>query len=255
MILSILQARTTSTRLPGKVLKPILGIPMLQHQIKRVQKSRKIEKLVVATSDHKSDDNIANLCKQIGIQCIRGSLHDVLARFNTAAASFHPQHIVRLTGDCPLIDSDVIDNVVEFYLRGNYDYASNTIEPTFPHGLDVEVFHFQVLQQINGQAKLPSQREHVTSFIYQHPELFKVGNYRQKVDLSHLRWTVDELEDFEFVTKIYENLYCVQPDFKMDEVMKLLKSFPELSAINRHFSRNEGMEKSLEADRQHLEAN
>jgi spore coat polysaccharide biosynthesis protein SpsF len=253
MILAILQARVSSTRLPGKVLKPILGISMLQHQIQRVQKSRKIDQLVIATSDHKSDDAIEKLCDNIEIQCVRGSPDDVLDRFYQAATPFNPRHIVRLTGDCPLADAEVIDDIIEFYFQGNFDYASNTVEPTFPDGLDVEICSFQVLKQAFEQAKLPSQREHVTPFIYKQPGLYKIGNYKQEKDFSHFRWTVDEPEDFDFVNRVYKSLYFDNPDFKTEDILNLLNQYPKLTEINERFIRNEGMAKSLKADQLLLE--
>jgi len=165
MILAILQARVSSTRLPGKVLKPILGMPMLLRQIERVKQAKLIEQLLVATSDDKSDDPIEQLCRENDIACFRGSLDDVLDRFYQAAKPYQPDHIVRLTGDCPLIDPQLIDEVVVFCLSGDYDYVSNAFEPTYPDGLDVEVFRFPCLQQAWEEAELPSEREHVTLFI------------------------------------------------------------------------------------------
>jgi len=147
MILAILQARTSSSRLPGKVLKPILGKPMLLLQIERVRRARKIDKLVVATSNDPSDDGIEALCKQHGIDCFRGSLNDVLDRFYRAALTYNPEHIVRLTGDCPLIDPELVDSIIDMHLEGNYDYTSNAIQMTFPDGLDVEILTIKVLKE------------------------------------------------------------------------------------------------------------
>jgi spore coat polysaccharide biosynthesis protein SpsF len=169
-ILVILQARVSSSRLPGKVLKSILGRPMLARQIERVLQSRRIDQLVIATSTDPSDDDLENLCWQMNVSCFRGSLNDVLDRFYQAAKKWQPQHVVRLTGDCPLIDPEIIDAAVDFYLAGGYDYAANAIQPTFPDGLDVEIFRFSILESAWKESILPSQREHVTPFIHQQPE-------------------------------------------------------------------------------------
>jgi len=251
--LAILQARILSQRLPGKVLSPILGIPMLQHQIERILRAGRIDLLVVATSTDASDNRIEELCKKMNVPFFRGHLDDVLDRFYQTALPLHPELIVRLTGDCPLIDPHIIDQVIDFCLQGDYDYASNAIEPTFPDGLDVEVFRFSALVEAWKKADLPSEREHVTSYIYEKPNLFKVGHYKNyEKDLSHLRWTVDEPEDFEFVTRVYEHLYPSNPAFSTAEVLNLLEKNPQLMDINRQFQRNEGYLKSLEADKRIL---
>ncbi|MDD5176146.1 MAG: glycosyltransferase family protein [Sterolibacterium sp.] len=248
MILAILQARVSSTRLPGKVLKPLLGIPMLLRQIERICRASLIDRLVVATSETICDDPIEEMCRSSGIHCYRGSLDDVLDRFYWAAKEFNPDHVVRLTGDCPLVDPRVLDQVISFYLEGGYDYASNTIVPTFPDGLDVEVFRFACLEDAWREAFLPSQREHVTPFIHQQPDRFRTGCFKQQQDLSHLRWTVDEPEDFELVTRVYEALYPDNPAFSMEDVLSLEEHRPELMNINAKFQRNEGYLKSLVKD-------
>jgi spore coat polysaccharide biosynthesis protein SpsF len=250
MIFAILQARTSSTRLPGKVLKPILGRPMLSLQIERIQRSKKIDKIIVATSNDRSDSDIENLCINIQIPCFRGSLDDVLDRFYQTAMQYKLEHVVRLTGDCPLIDPIIIDKVISFYLEGDFDYATNSMAPyTFPDGLDVEVFGFSVLEKAWHEAILPSHREHVTPFIRLHPEIFKVGYYKNETDLSHLRWTVDEPEDFEFVSQIYKELYPQYPIFITEDILELINRKPSLLGINSHVERNMGSKKSEEADK------
>jgi spore coat polysaccharide biosynthesis protein SpsF len=248
MILAILQARLSSTRLPKKVLKPLLGEPMILRQIERLQRSKQIDKLVVATSNELSDDPIESLCRKNNIQCFRGSLDNVLDRYYQAAIIDNPDYIVRLTADCPLADPNVIDNVISFYMAGNYDYASNTLSPTFPDGLDIEVFKFSCLEQAWKEARLSSEHEHATPYIYNNPLKFKLGNYVNTTDLSHLRWTVDEPEDFEFVTKVYESLYPINSEFSMDDILDLLSKQPDLMKINNMFARNEGYQKSLDED-------
>ena len=254
MILAILQARVSSTRLPGKVLKPILGVPMLMRQVERINRAKLFDRFLVATSVHPTDDPVEELCRTQGIECFRGSLDDVLDRFYQAARPYRPDHVVRLTGDCPLADPELIDEVIAYHLKGDFDYTSNTLEPTYPDGLDVEVFRWTCLEEAWKEAGLPSQREHVTPFIYLQPERFKLGSVKGNSDLSSLRWTVDEYVDFELVTKIYEALYPSKPCFNMRDILELLKQHPELNCINNHLRRNEGLEKSLREDVLFMEA-
>ena len=248
-ILAILQARVSSSRLPGKVLKPIMGRPMLALQIERVLQAKQIDQLIIATSTDPSDDALETLCREINVPCYRGSLNDVLDRFYQAAQTFKSDHIVRITGDCPLIDPEVIDDVITFYLNSDYDYASNAVEPTFPDGLDIEIFRYSVLEEAGEKARLPSQREHVTPFIHQQPNRYRIGHYRNTENLSHLRWTVDEPEDFNLINKIYEELYPATPNFRMADILNLLQQRPEWLTINRQFKRNEGYLKSTCEDR------
>lgn len=249
MILAILQARLSSTRLPGKVLKPILGRPMLEHQIERIRRSRLIDRLMLATSDDPSDKPLEQLCLRLNIACFRGSLNNVLDRFYQAAVTSKPEHVVRLTGDCPLADPKIIDSTIRHYLDGGFDYTSNALEATFPDGLDIEIFRFSVLETAWKEASLPSQKEHVTPFIYSQPERFKLGSFKGDKDLSGKRWTVDVPRDFQFVEKIYETLYPKKPDFDMYDILKLLEQNPELETINTDIERNLGYKKSLAEDK------
>ena len=249
MIVAILQARMSSSRLPGKVLKPILGKPMIQYEIERIRKSRHIDKLVLATSDDAADDCLVNMCKLHNINVFRGSLQDVLDRYYQCAKQYQAKYIVRLTGDCPVIDWTIIDQVIEKHIEDGNDYTSNTLNPTYPDGLDVEVFNFSAIEDAWNKAQLLSEREHVTPYIYKNPQKFKLGCLKNNIDLSALRWTVDEHEDFLFITQIYERLYPVNKDFLMKDVVDLIKQIPDLSAINSGFQRNEGMEKSLAEDK------
>ena len=249
-VIALLQARTSSTRLPGKVLKPLLGEPMILSQIERLRRVRNIDRLMVVTSVRPSDDPLAVCCEGAGVEVFRGSLDDVLDRFYSAVRDACPQHVVRLTADCPLTDPEVIDAVIDFYRDGDYDYASNVLQPTYPDGLDVEVFRFSVLESIAHEATLPSQREHVTSFIYQHPERFRLGGLTYEKDLSALRWTVDEPADLTFVEAVYDALYHDNPTFAMADVLQLLAQRPELMEINAGQLRNAGYLKSLVQDEQ-----
>lgn len=226
----------------------LLGEPMLARQIERINRSRLINKLLVATSDDPSDSPLAELCERLHVECHRGSLDDVLDRFYQAAVTHDPDTIVRLTGDCPLADPQVIDNVIRAFLNSEADYLSNCLEPSFPDGLDVELFSFEALRSAWENGTLKSEREHVTPYITGHLEKFKLANYSNDQNLSHLRWTVDEPEDFEFVRAVYERLYERNPRFGMSDILALLESDPQLGRINTGFKRNEGLAKSLAED-------
>jgi spore coat polysaccharide biosynthesis protein SpsF len=245
-VLGILQARASSSRLPGKVLKPILGRPMLLHQLDRVRRARSLDALVVATSTDPSDDPIEVLCVSAGITCFRGSLNDVLDRFYQTAIAYRPRAVVRLTGDCPLTDPGLIDRVVEFFGTDTFDIAGTA--NTFPDGLDVEVVRFDVLERAWKEATRPSDREHVTLMVHRQPERFRVGRYQNETDLSHMRWTVDEPQDFELVRRIYEALYPRNPAFTTRDILELLAAQPQLLHVNQGIRRNEGLERSLAAD-------
>lgn len=251
MILALLQARTTSTRLPGKVLLPLLGRPMFLRQVERVKRSSMINKLVIATSADQSDDHLARLCEDEGIVFFRGSLDDVLDRFYRAAELEQPEHVVRLTGDCPLMDPALIDRIIAYHLDQGFDYTSNTIVPTFPDGLDIEVFRFPCLEEAWREAELPSEREHVTLFMINRPERFKLGVYFNERDLSHLRWTVDERLDYELIKLIFENLYHHNPEFTAEDVLGFLQANPDLATMNSAYQRNEGLQKSLQEDEEY----
>lgn len=247
-MLAILQARVSSTRLPGKVLKPLLGEPMLIRQIERIKRSSLIEKLVVATSIDISDDVLADVLSQAGVACFRGSLDDVLERVYQAAKLYGSEHVVRLTGDCPLADPMLIDEAINAHLVSGADYTSTALNPTYPDGLDVEVVRFATLERAWRESALSSEREHVTSYIYNHRELFRLKSVEQTDNLSALRWTVDELADFVFVERVYGELYSINSAFTMSDVLTLLERRPELLGINARIERNEGYTKSLICD-------
>jgi len=247
-VLAVLQARMSSSRLPGKVLREILGRPMLARQIERLLQAQTLDELVVATSETEEDDAIDALCRELGVRCFRGSLDDVLDRFYQCALNDNPDHVVRLTGDCPLADPGIIDRVVRSHLDGNYDYTSNVLPPTWPDGMDVEVMRFKCLLDANAEAALASEREHVTPFIYNHPERYRLGNVAQKNDQSAHRLTVDEPEDLEKVRRIYEVLYPLNPEFGLDDVISLMKADGELMNLNSHIVRNEGLHLSEQKD-------
>ena len=252
MIVAILQARMGSSRLPGKVMKEILGKPMLALQLERIARCKNIDKLVVATSSQHADDSIAVLCKNLGVPCFRGSLNDVLDRYYRAAEYYAAKHVVRLTGDCPLCEPAVIDKTIDIHLAERRDYTSNFHPACFPDGLDIEVFKFEALEAAWQGAKLPSHREHVTAYIYQNAGVFNLGSYTQTPDMSNLRWTVDEAEDFEFVTHIYKALYPDNHEFTCDDILNYCNANPDIVQLNAQYMRNEGMAQSLQEDEKFL---
>ena len=231
VILAIVQARMSSNRLPGKVLAPVLGRPMLALQLERAARAR-IERLLVATSEEADDDAVATLAEREGYGCFRGSLTDVLDRFYRAAEAARPDHVLRLTADCPLIDPRVIDRVIVEHLSGGYDYTSNTLRRTFPHGEDVEIMRFAALERAWREAASAYEREHVTPYLYGHPELFRLGSVEADEDRSHLRLTVDYPEDLELVRAVFAALYPGDPDFSAEEIAALFARRPELLRIN-----------------------
>lgn len=253
MIIAIIQARISSSRLPGKIMKDICNKPILYHVVERVKLSRLIDKVIVATCESSNNDVIRDLCKRENILCFSGNEDDVLDRYYQAAKSFDLSNddiIVRITSDCPMIDPQIIDKVIKAFLNEKADYASNVQRPTFPDGLDCEVFTFTALAESWKNATMKSEREHVTQFMRKYPETFKIISYENDTDLSNYRWTVDQEEDFQLVKEIYEKLYETNPNFLTADVLDLLDKNPELNAINSMYIRNEGLIKSLEEDKQ-----
>ena len=252
-VTAIIQARMTSTRLPGKVMKEVLGQPLLSYLIERVRCCKNIKAIILATTLNSEDDPIAMFGSNKGVNVFRGSENNVLERFHEAATMFNARHIMRVTADCPLIDPDMLAMLIEYYSSGNCDYVSNCVYATLPDGLDAEVFTFESLDHAYRHATLPSEIEHVTPYIRNHPEIFKIGNWTHHENLSHLRWTVDEPEDFEFVRQVIEALYPGNRKFHMNHILELIRQRPDLTHINAHIKRNEGRLKSLEEDMKFLE--
>jgi spore coat polysaccharide biosynthesis protein SpsF (cytidylyltransferase family) len=251
VIIAILQARMGSTRLPGKSMKEVEGKPLLWHVIQRLKKSRRIEKIVVATTEKKDDEVIVELAKREGAGFFQGSEGDVLDRYYHAAKKYRADIIVRVTADCPLLDPQATDRVIEKFLEGGFDYVSNTDPPTYPDGLDTEVFSFAALERAWTEAKLLSEREHVTPYMRKNQVIFRQANVMNSEDLSKMRWTVDERADLEFTRRVYLLLgeKGRRHDFTMEDVLKILKDNPDLHGINAGFERNEGYAKSLREDK------
>jgi spore coat polysaccharide biosynthesis protein SpsF (cytidylyltransferase family) len=248
LILAILQARMGSTRLPGKVMKSIVGVPMLFLQIERIMRARHIDKLVVATTSDAADDVLEDECIRHDVAVYRGNPSDVLDRYVKVAKDYEPKAVVRLTGDCPLTDWTVIDLVVQTFMNGSFQYVSNVDPPTYPDGLDVEVIDYGALCISDAEAQLPSEREHVTPFIRKHPERFAATNVLAPVDMSALRWTVDESKDFEMVRMVYEALYPSNHTFGTIDILNFLKAHPKLMRLNENIVRNAGLLNSLAED-------
>ena len=230
----IVQARMTSTRLPGKVLRTVLGKPLLEYQWERLKKVRGADEIVIATTINDTDRPIVEFCQTRGIACFRGSEADVLTRYYQAAMKFKADIVVRVTSDCPLIDPDVIDDAItEFCSYGDAcDYLSNTVKRSYPRGLDVEVMSYVALEAAAHAARKPGEREHVTSYIYNHPYIFQLRQFASAEDYSSHRWTVDEPADLELINMMLEALYPVTPDFRLDDCLDLLERHPEWKAIN-----------------------
>jgi spore coat polysaccharide biosynthesis protein SpsF len=234
-VVAIIQARMGSTRFPGKIFKNVLGKPLLDYQFERLKRSKSIAEIVIATTTNKSDQEIVNFCRSRSISYYRGSENDVLARYYETAKKYKADVIVRITSDCPLIDPAIVDKVVVEYLKDtSQDYVSNTLERTYPRGMDTEVFPFSLLEEMHREAKSLDEREHVTTYIYNHPEQYRIKQVKQVKDDSHYRLTVDTIEDFKVISKIIEFLYKDHPLFSLHDVICLLKEKPDIAMINQH---------------------
>ena len=248
---AIIQARMGSTRLPGKVLKPLAGRPMLWHIVNRVQASPGVDSVMIATSIRPENDVIREFCAQEKIACHSGSEEDVLDRFHNAAKIANAATVLRLTADCPLADPDLIGRLVADYRAGNYDHMSvatgagsiRETQPRFPDGLDCEVFPFAVLERAWREATKQPDREHVTPYIWRNGNLFKLGKLFADTDLSQMRLTVDRPEDFEVITQIYAALYRPDRHFILKDVLAFLAANPKLKALNESGIGHEGYEK------------
>ncbi len=244
MIVAIIQARMGSTRLPGKVLMEVNGVPLLKIMIKRVISTKKLDKVVVATSDLPVDDPIATLCKVEGYECFRGSQNDVLFRYHECASKVGATTIIRLTADCPLVDPEVIDSVVELYEITGVDYAANTAPPetsTFPDGSDIEVFSYKALDRAHREAVDAPDREHVTFYFWRSsPRSFTIAQLQNTEDWSKFRFTVDYAEDFRVVEAIISELFKDGISPSTAKIVEYLKKRPELVALNSRYYFGQG---------------
>ncbi|WP_371362956.1 8-amino-3,8-dideoxy-manno-octulosonate cytidylyltransferase [Sporomusa rhizae] len=234
---AVIQARMGSTRLPGKILKDLLGQTVLQHVIERVQQVNNIDEVVIATTTLSHDDAVMEETVKCGVKCFRGSEDDVLARYYFAAKDNKADVVVRITSDCPLIDPLVTNEIVGFFKdKKDYDIVTNAASDlskrTYPRGLDTEVFSFEVLEKAFKQADKKYQREHVTPYIYETSPL--IYYYTNETDYSKHRWTLDTEEDFDLIKKIYQYLYKGKHDFYLEDIIKLFERYPALIKINAH---------------------
>ncbi len=248
--LVMIQARCGSTRLPNKVLKDLCGKPALQRMIERVQRSALADEVMVVTSINRENLPILALCASIGVRAGVGSENDVLDRYYQTAKLLKPEYVIRLTADCPCFDAALLDEAIR-EMRPETDYMGMTSE-SFADGLDLEIMKFSALEKAWKEADHSFEREHVTQYIIRHPELFRLQNFESPIgDFGDQRWTVDEPEDFELVKKIYEHfeLELKRDDFGYREILDFLREHPEITALNRMYTRNEGLAKSIREDR------
>ena len=270
-IVAVIQARTGSTRLPGKVLQDLAGETMLARVIRRTQRAERLSEVVVATTTSGHDDPVVSECVRLGVGCFRGSEHDVLDRYYLASEAFRADAVVRVTSDCPLIDPGLIDRVVGTFLGASNkttacaasgtsenqsallgpleerpDYVSNFHERTYPRGLDNEVFTFDGLARAWCEADRPYQRVHVTPYFYENPELFRLMAVTHDQDLSDHRWTVDTSDDMEFARTVYDRLG--DDEFTWRDVLDVLEREPQITAINQHVRQKELRDEHLGKD-------
>ncbi len=248
MVIAIIQARLGSTRLPSKVLKKIENKTLLELYINRLKPSKLINKVVIATTVNIEDDAIEQLAEEINIECFRGSENDLLDRYYQCAKKYNGDIVVRVTPDDPFVDYEVVDRAIQIYLDGDYDFVINHFEPTFPEGLDVEVYSINALKESWEKAKLLSEREHVFPYIQNNQNQFKIHNFKQDKDYSHLRWTIDHQCDFDMTKEIYSHLYKTKQIFLQNDILELLEKHPEIAKMNSHIKRKEGVNKTKEND-------
>ncbi len=242
--IAIVQARMASTRLPGKVLAPVAGEPMILRQLQRVERARSLDGIVVATSTDPSDDELESIVRHAGYRVVRGALDDVLSRYIAAIDSSKAEVVVRITADCPLISPRVIDEVVRMFQGSDADYVSNTLEPTYPDGLDVEVVSADVLRAVCDVTRDPAEREHVTLGVYRYPDRFRVANASDPSgsDHSKLRWTVDTPDDLAFVRDVYSSLFPNNPEFEYEDVLALNQTDPKFRRDSSAGRRNAALD-------------
>lgn len=251
-IVAIIQARMGSTRLPEKVLMPIVGKPVLWHIVHRIKNVKEIDTIVIATSDSNKDNRIAEFCEVNKIDCFRGSEEDVLDRFYKAAIKYNPDFLLRVTGDCPLVDPDLISELIKYYINNKFDHcgiatgagaAREGFIGRFPDGLDAEIFTMSALRAAWREAEGQLYREHVTPYLWKQPGRFKIGSLISKdKDYSRFRWTLDNQEDYELIKWIYEQLYPVKNNFNMYDVLELLEKNTGILDKNKHLLGKEGYE-------------
>ena len=234
MMVATIEARTGSSRLPGKVLMPVLGMPALARLVERLKRARRVDAIVLATTVNPEDDALEELGRSLGIGVYRGSEEDVLDRVLQAAACAGAGDIVEITGDCTLLCPEILDQAVEIYLRGDVDVVSNTWEPSYPQGIDAQVFRYASLADAARRTSEPAHREHVSLYFYEHPELYRIHRFQAPAEFRapELRFQLDYPEDLAFIRSVYGELYPVNPEFSLQDIFALLCRKPELKDIN-----------------------
>ena len=236
-VVTAIQARTSSSRLPNKILFPLCGEPLILRMVDRVKNAHLSGTVVLATSDHSSDDILYDLCQTSGIPCFRGNMLDLLDRHYQLALNYHAEAIVKIPSDCPLIDPQIIDRILSYYLENKdiYDYVSNLHPASYPDGNDVEVMSFSSLEKAWKSASRQLEREHTTPYIWENPDIFRIGNVLwengKDFSTSH-RWTIDYEEDYQFIEKIYEILFPKNPAFGLQDILELIEAYPDIAQIN-----------------------
>lgn len=242
MITAIIQIRLNSNRLKRKALLKIQNLTLIEHLFSQLSYSTQIDKKIIATTTESIDNDIEKLANNIGIECFRGNSLNVLDRYYNCAKSFDIDTIVRISGDAPLIDPVIVDKTIEYYKKNNFDYVSNFFRRTFPIGTEIEIFSFKTLEKCWKTAQQSYEKEHVTPFIYEHPELFNIGFIEHSENLSNLHWTVDRIEDFNFVEIILQKIK--ERPVSMNQILNLLKLEPDLLKINGSIDPLESFKKS-----------
>ena len=251
MIGCIIQARMGSTRLPGKVLKKINGeVPMLKFQLDQLKHSKRFEKIVVATTNMEEDDEIVNFCKANDVECFRGESENVLDRYYQCAKKFNFSIILRIPSDKPLIDPEIVDEIIGKFDLESYDYVSNFLTLSYPSGTEVEVLSSKTLESVWEKARLPSELEHVTRYIHTHQNEFNLLSIEYSKDLSNIGWAVDRIEDLELVNEIVSKI--TKRPILMNDILELFGKEPSLAEINKNVDRDEGNIKSLKDDEDFL---
>lgn len=247
-VVAVIQARMASTRLPGKVMMKINGISVLQCLTNQLSHATLLDRTIIATTHNKNDDVIVDLARSLKLDSFRGNSLDVLDRYYQCAKHFSLNHIVRITSDCPLLDPEIIDKTISLYNKGNFDYVNNFSKKRYPYGTEVEVFSFETIEKAWRNAEKPSEREHVTPYIYNNPDKFVLGSIEPNVDLSNLHWSVDRIADLELVRFLYKKIN--HRPIHVDDILKVITEDPSVLEINKNSDPNEGYLKSLQYDKE-----
>jgi len=247
-VVAIIQARNGSNRLKGKIMKDLAhGVPLISMVVKRARETSLVGLVIVATTENPEDDCLAQWCYENKIEVFRGSGENVLDRYYKCAIKCDAEIIVRITADDPFKDPKVNDRAIKLLIDNNYDYVSNTISPSYPEGLDIEVFTFAALKNAYENATLESEKEHVTPYIWKNKDHFKIFNFIHSENISHLRWTIDYKEDLDFIRSVCKKL-DINNSFSMRDVMIVLRENPEIAKKQKNVIRNEGYIKSINED-------